>query len=88
MRESYFKGTKAHEASSDFIVNHWLRFFGGIAAPFQVQIIIRILLRPLRKNTGQQEQHTSSQFLAIPYTERLIMHSKWVHIASGQTQLG
>ena len=40
---------KAHEASSDLIVNHWLRFFVGIAASFQVQIIIRILLWPLRR---------------------------------------
>lgn len=42
-------GHKAQEASSDFIVNHRLRLFGGIAASFQVQVIIRILLWPLRK---------------------------------------
>lgn len=40
---------KIQETSSDFIVNHRLRLFGGIAASFQVQIIIRILLWCLRK---------------------------------------
>ena len=40
---------KAHEASSDLIVNHWLRFFVGITASFQIQIIVRILLWPHRR---------------------------------------
>lgn len=48
MRESV-RRHKVQEASSDFIVNHRLRLFGGIAASFQVQIIIRILLWRLRK---------------------------------------
>lgn len=70
MRESYLEGTKAHQASSDLIVNHGLRFFGRITASLQVQIIVRILLRTLRKNThtqkkqkakGQQEQQPASK---------------------------
>lgn len=48
MRESV-QGHKADEATSDLIMNNKLRLFGGIAASFQVQIIIRILLWPLRK---------------------------------------
>jgi len=47
MRESV-QGHKADEATSDLIMNHWLRLFGGIAASFQVQIIVRILLWPHR----------------------------------------
>ena len=39
---------KAHKASSDLIVNHWLRFFVGTTASFQIQIIVRILLWPHR----------------------------------------
>ena len=58
---------KAHEASSDLIVNHWLRFFVGIAASFQVQIIVRILLWPHRLVGGvslpypKHEQHEGDE---------------------------
>lgn len=55
VRESYLEGTKAHQASSDIIVNHRLRLFGRITASFQVQIIVRVLLWTLRKKTKNRK---------------------------------
>ena len=70
---------KAHEASSDLIVNHWLRFFVGITASFQIQIIVRILLWPLRR------KHRSARTTYIQPTPDHSLprvknhHSKEVH---------
>lgn len=82
MRESV-RGQRAQEASSDFIVNYRLRLFGGIAASFQVQIIIRILLWPLRKKDRSAE---TTYIQPIPgYTHACTVNGYMV--ASGQTQL-
>ena len=66
MKESV-REHKAHEASSDLIVNHWVRFFVGVTASFQIQIIVRILLWPHRLVGGvslpypKHEQHEGDE---------------------------
>jgi hypothetical protein len=43
-RESYLEGTKAHQASSDIIVNHGLGLFRRITTSLHGRIIVRVLL--------------------------------------------
>lgn len=88
MRESV-QGHKAHKASSDLIVNHWLRFFGRIAASFQVQIIVRILLWPLREKTQVSKNNIYPGIgLATPYSGEELHTVLGYVVASGQTWPG